>query len=84
MISITKMQSIFKHMFVIIAANFGHKKSQALTIYLSDSGLNSIISHTICYSIINLTNKRHNNIKPAPTRTIIRSIGLKPLNLPSK
>jgi len=26
MISITKIQSIFKHMFVIIAANFGHKK----------------------------------------------------------
>ena len=27
MISITKIQSIFKHMFVIIEANFGHKKS---------------------------------------------------------
>lgn len=30
MISITKTQSIFKHMFVIIVANLGHKKSQAL------------------------------------------------------
>ena len=30
MISITKIQSIFKHMFVIIVENFGHKKSQAL------------------------------------------------------
>ena len=84
MISITKIQSIFKHMFVIMVENFGHKKSQALTIYLSDSGLNSIISHTICYSIINLTKKRHNIIKPAPTRTIIRSVGLKGLNSPSK
>ena len=32
MISITKIQSIFKHMFVIIAANFGHKNEKVPTI----------------------------------------------------
>lgn len=32
MISITKIQSIFKHMFVIIVANFGHKNEKVPTI----------------------------------------------------
>lgn len=32
MISITKIQSIFKHMFVVIAANFGHKNEKVPTI----------------------------------------------------
>lgn len=32
MISITKIQSIFKHMFVIIAVNFGHKNKKVPTI----------------------------------------------------
>ena len=31
-ISITKIQSIFKHMFVIIVANFGHKNEKVPTI----------------------------------------------------
>ena len=30
MISITKIQSIFKHMFVIIVVNFGHKMKKYL------------------------------------------------------
>ena len=32
MISITKIQSIFKHMFVIMTANFGHKNEKVPTI----------------------------------------------------
>ena len=32
MISITKIQSIFKHMFVIIVANFGHKNEKVRVI----------------------------------------------------
>ena len=32
MISITKMRSIFKHMFVIMAAKFGHKNKKVPTI----------------------------------------------------
>jgi len=32
MISITKILSIFKHMFVIIATNFGHKNEKVPTI----------------------------------------------------
>ena len=32
MISITKIQSIFKHMFVIMVENFGHKNERVPTI----------------------------------------------------
>lgn len=32
MTSITKIQSIFKHMFVIIKVNFGHKNERVPTI----------------------------------------------------
>ena len=32
MISITKIQSIFKHMFVIMVVNFGHKNEKVPTI----------------------------------------------------